>query len=544
MKNIVNAATKGKSLYKKVRAPFSDLKATQTNSKQTSLDVRPQIQTSEMSCPETGLLNRTAITDQFDKTIPSDLQKMCLILIEIDDFSAMSSKHSKRTLSHIVNNFVNEVNNISKETDVLVRWSPSEFLLVCPLSEQSDTSVFAKKISRIILNSTWKKKLNITCSTATTQIGSESLRVLMSQMQGELAKLKVTGGNKNFTAARKHTDVAVTPKIQKKEIKQDDIDNPLPDLLNHRAVNHFIKKVPPKTLEKMTVIAVKIENLTEISNQYGKPVLNDIAQKLILEIKQKSRSIDLLGKWNEGEYLLICPNSNIERATGVATELKSAILNRTWLQAINISCSTKAYNEGLSNLSSFIGKTIPPKDLEENKVTVKHETEMPKAKQKTTEELDLNIMTCASTGALNQTGIQIFLKQTSPEALLQMSVVFIDVTQMASIENTQGKTQVESLSKQFVNKINQTCANGIITRWSASEYLLLCPKTTLTEATELANKIEVEIEHNDFSEGITLTCNTEVYDSRWHEAVIEKEEAEVVVDEEIMLDNVTQISAA
>lgn len=325
------------------------------------------------------------------------------------------------------------------------------------------------------------------------------------------------------------------------------------EILSRGDLSQYMDKLILTDLQDMVIILIQIDDFNNMFKKYGKKFTSDILKSITTEITTKGKDNHLMTQWSDEELILVCPASSLEESTGTAKRIRYSLQRQKWKKNINVSCSTaiaEVAEEPLHQLVSrlqkalnkpginkhFVAKAKPKKVIESSK---EGEVETEKA---TYTELDIKAMTCDSTGALNQDGVQIFLQQMSKDALKEMSVVFIDVAQFASAEASQGKKLSELVSKQFIDKMNHICTEEIVARWSATEYLLLCPKTTPRQASSLADNIRQIISQNIWSESMTLKCKTEVYDSNFNQ--ISSQEMEISAEDERIIDGINQVSAA
>ena len=77
----------------------------------------------------------------------------------------------------------------------------------------------------------------------------------------------------------------------------------------------------------MTLIAFDIDHFKAVNDTYGH-LLGDYALKTVVELAQKTvRSVDYLARWGGEEFMIILPETELERAETLAVRIKEEIEN-------------------------------------------------------------------------------------------------------------------------------------------------------------------------------------------------------------------------
>lgn len=84
---------------------------------------------------------------------------------------------------------------------------------------------------------------------------------------------------------------------------------------------------------------IDIDNFKNINDNYGHQTGDLIIQELASIIRESLRSTDYPGRWGGDEFLLILPESNIENAKIIASNLLQKIKNRTFSNCIKTTIS-------------------------------------------------------------------------------------------------------------------------------------------------------------------------------------------------------------
>jgi diguanylate cyclase (GGDEF)-like protein len=148
----------------------------------------------------TGALNRAGLRKCFDKFTPIDLQQLSLIFLDIDHFKQINDTYGHGLGDEILKQFVVEVNNASRSSDVLARWGGEEFLLICPETSLSQAMQVAEKVRLTIEKAMWPEKIQLTCSLGVAQMFDEDLNTFIERADKALYNAKNTGRNRAVSA--------------------------------------------------------------------------------------------------------------------------------------------------------------------------------------------------------------------------------------------------------------------------------------------------------------------------------------------------------
>ncbi|WP_345992991.1 diguanylate cyclase [Sulfurimonas sp. HSL-1716] len=73
------------------------------------------------------------------------------------------------------------------------------------------------------------------------------------------------------------------------------------------------------------VIMLDIDHFKEVNDTYGHQTGDYVLQQFAQILKNSIRSTDIAGRWGGEEFLIICPNTNIEQVENVANNIKDKI---------------------------------------------------------------------------------------------------------------------------------------------------------------------------------------------------------------------------
>lgn len=88
------------------------------------------------------------------------------------------------------------------------------------------------------------------------------------------------------------------------------------------------------------------------------------------------------------------------------------------------------------------------------------------------------------------------------------SLIMYDVDDFKNINDSYGHDIGDYVLKEISNVIEEeTRVNDISIRWGGEEFIVICPNTSLDDATKLAERFRVSIESHDFKNKIKITAS-------------------------------------
>ncbi|MGY0798947.1 diguanylate cyclase [Lysobacter sp. A286] len=78
----------------------------------------------------------------------------------------------------------------------------------------------------------------------------------------------------------------------------------------------------------LSVLFLDVDNFKQINDGFGHGVGDTCLKVIVLRIRNRLRTYDLLGRWGGDELLVVLPNTRLAEAVGVAENLRSAVSSR------------------------------------------------------------------------------------------------------------------------------------------------------------------------------------------------------------------------
>ena len=122
-------------------------------------------------------------------------ESFCLIMIHIDDLKIINDSFGHHEGDRIIIKVSEKLLHNTRKTDFCARWSGTEFLILCPVSELSTTVALAERL-RADVYCLLKDGVELSLSLGVIQVDQEkSIDELLKKVELQLYKAEKTGGN-------------------------------------------------------------------------------------------------------------------------------------------------------------------------------------------------------------------------------------------------------------------------------------------------------------------------------------------------------------
>ncbi|WP_333570594.1 GGDEF domain-containing protein [Thermodesulfobacterium commune] len=104
--------------------------------------------------------------------------------------------------------------------------------------------------------------------------------------------------------------------------------DPLTGVFNRRAINKIIHREISFALRHklpLSIVMVDIDYFKKINDTYGHEMGDYVLKKIAQTIKKSIRKEDIFGRYGGEEFILILPNTDIEKAYQVAERMRQKI---------------------------------------------------------------------------------------------------------------------------------------------------------------------------------------------------------------------------
>lgn len=118
--------------------------------------------------------------------------------------------------------------------------------------------------------------------------------------------------------------------------------DPLLNIANRRHLDSLLEyeiQRAKRYNSTFSIIMFDIDFFKKINDTYGHKMGDKILKELTQFIKNKIRTSDILGRWGGEEFLIIIPETNLEKAVNVAQNLRKAVEEKVFVNNIKITLS-------------------------------------------------------------------------------------------------------------------------------------------------------------------------------------------------------------
>lgn len=460
-----------------------------------------------ITCPITGALNREGLCKLFDNIVPSALQKLSVVVIELDYMDELEQKLSQRALNKLFKKVVTEVNNTCRNTDIISRCNNTDLVLVCPETSLQQASDVAFNLRKNIRSNIAINGLSFSCSTGITKVNGCSILELITKTKKALYNKSNKGRNNSYVSTTIGFEAA---NYQPAHKSLNGGANLPKDVLSRVQLRNYLDSTATADLDKTCLVFIEINDFKKIYKQHSQSTSVEVLNSFIEVVNEIGKPYNTLAQWSSTEYILICPSTTVYAAFDISNEIKTRIKDRQWQSEIKMTCSTEIYDATPVDINVHSLKdTLTVKTVAKSTLKT-HNTRKP---------IDKSEMICPDTGLLNSIGLGDYFDNSTTTAIEKTSVVFLNIDYSAVADKDYAKFICNSVLKTFLTEMNKGRENSLtLGRWSEKEYLLICPETSLSQANIIAAEIQATTQNRTRLKEVEVTCNTEAWDKNCGEA--------------------------
>lgn len=135
--------------------------------------------------------------------------------------------------------------------------------------------------------------------------------------------------NRKLSIAKEKLELAQKAiKKKNEELKMLSITDKLTGVYNRTKIDNSIEKELSRTVRynhSLSIILVDIDYFKAINDTHGHLVGDKVLVSFANILKENTRSTDIVGRWGGEEFLIVCPETDLDGATALARELKTKI---------------------------------------------------------------------------------------------------------------------------------------------------------------------------------------------------------------------------
>ncbi len=118
--------------------------------------------------------------------------------------------------------------------------------------------------------------------------------------------------------------------------------DPLTNLANRRSIDDHMKSEFSRSVRhksSFALILFDIDNFKDINDRYGHPLGDKVLTTIAGLTNDRLRISDLAGRWGGEEFLVICPETELEGAATLAENIRQTIENYEFPDVGKVTCS-------------------------------------------------------------------------------------------------------------------------------------------------------------------------------------------------------------
>jgi len=296
----------------------------------------------------TKLANRRAFDDVLAKNVASfksEKRPLSMLMLDVDHFKQFNDTHGHQAGDAVLRSVGNTIAQAVKASDIPCRYGGEEFALVMPNTKIPQAKLAAERVRKAIEDLTVSfegQSLNVTASIGIAEItaGEEEAK-LVRRADDAVYASKEAGRNRGYWHDGSQCLPVINPVTPKaapaaSETKQEKAEaapsklvglKDLPD----KAV--FASELSRRISEShrfgvsLSAIHIQVKEYDRLENEFGEAAGQLILDLVAQFIRNTLRDMDLLGKLELGEFIVVLPGSSQREAMLVGSRVQTAIAN-------------------------------------------------------------------------------------------------------------------------------------------------------------------------------------------------------------------------
>lgn len=287
----------------------------------------------------TGLSNRRAFDSQIEQRFAEwsrTAQVFSLIILDVDHFKKFNDTHGHQAGDEVLRQVAKALLSAAREMDVVARYGGEEFAIICPATSAQDAVTLVERARcsiEALAVSFEEKTLNVTASFGLAEIGSDdSPQALLKRADEALYAAKDAGRNRGFRNTGQE-NVPVTSEGQgatptthgPKEKVMTRLLDKLPN--RTRFIEELRRRIAAveRSNEPLSVLAIDLPGFGQIRADYGDAIALLTLDSLAQFLANSLREMDLLGRLDEGQFVMMLPSAKADEAEVVAKRAAKAL---------------------------------------------------------------------------------------------------------------------------------------------------------------------------------------------------------------------------
>lgn len=288
----------------------------------------------------TQLANRRAFDTELSRRFAEWQRKattFSLMILDVDHFKVFNDTHGHQAGDEVLRKVAASLTETCREMDIPCRYGGEEFAIILPATPSRDATGLVERLRKGIESMTVEfegKSLNVTASFGLAQITAEdNEQSLLKRADEALYAAKDAGRNLGY----QHDNGNCIPVVGRPATKKKSGNNLAAEKVPAKVLDRLPNRTrfseelrrrvseSHRTSQPLTVIAVDLAGYNDLISEFGEGVgrltLNSLAQFLQAAL----REMDLLGRLNDGRFIIMLPGSDKENAEIVGCRVAQAL---------------------------------------------------------------------------------------------------------------------------------------------------------------------------------------------------------------------------
>lgn len=118
---------------------------------------------------------------------------------------------------------------------------------------------------------------------------------------------------------------------------------PLTGALNRIGLRKYFDQIVPSQLADMSLIYIALDKVDFGSIHSSKPISESVLHQFVTEVIGQCSNQDLIARWDNNEFVLVCPAMPHEEAITFANRLSKGIGRTTWNKKPEVKCNAVVF---------------------------------------------------------------------------------------------------------------------------------------------------------------------------------------------------------
>lgn len=295
----------------------------------------------------TKLANRRAFDDLVEsniKLVQSEKRPFSLLLFDVDHFKKFNDAHGHQAGDEVLRSVGRALTEVVKTTDIACRYGGEEFALVMPNTKIAQAQIAAERVRKAIEAMKVEfegNTLQVTASIGVAECAhGEDTAKLIRRSDDAVYFSKEAGRNcghwhdgfkcrplsepaNRGTNSKAKAASEKTPSNGGKSVRLQDLPDKMvfADELNRRVNESHRFGV------SLSVMHIRVKDYVDLEQEYGDAVSQLLLESVAQFIRDSLRDMDLLAKFENGEFGVMLPGSSEREANLVGNRVRTAISN-------------------------------------------------------------------------------------------------------------------------------------------------------------------------------------------------------------------------